>query len=95
MILASFPSTADFGIRGTTGSFGVPAETDDKKLELETLDSFALERWEVGFPLNDHAPSWIFCTDNSPLYGVFRHRSTASETISRCSIPSTTEWFNG
>lgn len=34
---------------GTTGSFGVPAGKDDGRsgLEIETLDSFALERWEV------------------------------------------------
>ena len=35
--------------RGTSGSFGVPSEKDDKKqsVDLETLDSFALEKWEV------------------------------------------------
>ncbi|KXN82969.1 RNA polymerase II transcription factor B subunit 2 [Leucoagaricus sp. SymC.cos] len=34
---------------GTSGSFGVPAEADDKHPgpDLETLDSFALERWET------------------------------------------------
>ncbi|KAF9449749.1 transcription factor Tfb2 [Macrolepiota fuliginosa MF-IS2] len=34
---------------GTSGSFGVPAEKDDKRSgpDLETLDSFALERWET------------------------------------------------
>ena len=35
--------------RGTSGSFGVPSEKDDKKqsVDLETLDNFALEKWEV------------------------------------------------
>ncbi|KAG7086752.1 hypothetical protein E1B28_002684 [Marasmius oreades] len=34
---------------GTTGSFGVPAEKDEKRLPLdvEGLDSYALERWET------------------------------------------------
>ncbi|KAF9532674.1 transcription factor Tfb2-domain-containing protein [Crepidotus variabilis] len=34
---------------GTSGSFGVPAENDDKSpaQDLESLDSFALERWET------------------------------------------------
>jgi len=40
---------ADFNIRGTTGSFGVPAEKDEKKPEVNFLDSFALERWEVSY----------------------------------------------
>ena len=40
---------ADLLKRGTSGSFGVPSEKDDKKqsVDLETLDSFALEKWEV------------------------------------------------
>ena len=35
--------------RGTSGSFGVPSEKEDKKqsVDLETLDNFALEKWEV------------------------------------------------
>ncbi|KAH7884775.1 transcription factor Tfb2 [Phlebopus sp. FC_14] len=33
---------------GTTGSFGVPAEKDDKRsTTLDTLDAYALERWET------------------------------------------------
>ncbi|KAF9475450.1 transcription factor Tfb2 [Pholiota conissans] len=34
---------------GTSGSFGVPAPPDDKRqpVDLESLDSFALERWET------------------------------------------------
>jgi hypothetical protein len=34
---------------GTSGSFGVPAPPDDKRqnVDLEVLDSYALERWEV------------------------------------------------
>lgn len=34
---------------GTTGSFGVPAENDEKRppLDVEALDGYALERWEV------------------------------------------------
>ncbi|KAF9269270.1 transcription factor Tfb2 [Marasmius fiardii PR-910] len=34
---------------GTTGSFGVPAEKDEKRLplDIEGLDSYALERWET------------------------------------------------
>lgn len=35
--------------RGSSGSFGVPSEKEDKKqsVDLETLDNFALEKWEV------------------------------------------------
>lgn len=35
--------------RGTTGSFGVPAEKDEKRppMDIEGLDGYALERWEV------------------------------------------------
>lgn len=35
--------------RGTTGSFGIPAEKDDKRhpTAIDTLDGYALERWEV------------------------------------------------
>lgn len=35
--------------RGTSGSFGVPADRDDKHPppSIETLDAYALERWEV------------------------------------------------
>uniref|UniRef100_A0A0W0F7N6 RNA polymerase II transcription factor B subunit 2 n=1 Tax=Moniliophthora roreri TaxID=221103 RepID=A0A0W0F7N6_MONRR len=34
---------------GTTGSFGVPAEKDEKRapLDIDGLDSYALERWET------------------------------------------------
>ncbi|KAG9315383.1 transcription factor Tfb2 [Chiua virens] len=34
---------------GTTGSFGVPADKDDKRQStaIDTLDSYALERWET------------------------------------------------
>ncbi|KAL0580864.1 RNA polymerase II transcription factor B 52 kDa subunit [Marasmius crinis-equi] len=34
---------------GTSGSFGVPAERDDKRaaVDVEDLDSYALERWET------------------------------------------------
>lgn len=34
---------------GTTGSFGVPAQKDDKHgpPDIKTLDGYALERWEV------------------------------------------------
>ena len=40
---------ADLLERGTSGSFGVPSEKEDKKqaVDLETLDGFALEKWEV------------------------------------------------
>ena len=36
-------------LRGTSGSFGVPADEDDKKpsLTVDALDRYALERWEV------------------------------------------------
>jgi hypothetical protein len=35
--------------RGTSGSFGVPAQKDARNLspDVKTLDAFALERWEV------------------------------------------------
>jgi len=35
---------------GNSGSFGVPAEPDEKRLglDIDGLDSYALERWEVG-----------------------------------------------
>ena len=41
--------------RGTSGSFGVPSEKEDKKqsVDLETLDNFALEKWEVRILLLD------------------------------------------
>jgi len=41
--------SADLLERGTSGSFGVPSEKEDKRqaVDLETLDSFALEKWEV------------------------------------------------
>jgi len=39
---------ADLDSRGISGSFGVPAEKDDnKKQDVESLDNFARERWEV------------------------------------------------
>jgi hypothetical protein len=43
----------DFNTSGTSGSFGLPAESDDKKqpMDLESLDNFALERWEVCYSL--------------------------------------------
>lgn len=36
-------------ISGTSGSFGVPAEKEDKRetFDVEGLDGYALERWEV------------------------------------------------
>ena len=39
--------SADLLKRGTSGSFGVPSEKDKQGADLETLDSFALEKWEV------------------------------------------------
>ncbi|KAG6891050.1 hypothetical protein C0995_014138 [Termitomyces sp. Mi166 len=40
---------AQVGGSGTSGSFGVPAEPDDKRmpLDVEGLDGYALERWET------------------------------------------------
>lgn len=32
---------------GSSGSFGVPADKDEKRLPLTSLDGYALERWEV------------------------------------------------
>jgi transcription initiation factor TFIIH subunit 4 len=44
---------ADLLKRGTSGSFGVPSEKEDKKqsVDLGTLDNLALEKWEVGLIL--------------------------------------------
>ncbi|KAG6814025.1 hypothetical protein H0H92_003875 [Tricholoma furcatifolium] len=51
-----FPSAS-----GTSGSFGVPAEPDEKRvpLDVRSLDEYALERWEitsVGFQFLLHSP---------------------------------------
>jgi hypothetical protein len=62
---------ADLLKRGTSGSFGVPSEKEDKKqsVDLETLDNFALEKWEVRILVNsillNFIPIWDcrqFCT---------------------------------
>lgn len=51
--------------RGTTSSFGVPAEKDDKRqtTAIDTLDAYALERWEVSgqvqIPTYTHTMSLI------------------------------------
>jgi len=47
-VLSPYARTKDSS-SGTSGSFGVPAEKEDKRqgVELESLDNFALERWEV------------------------------------------------
>jgi len=47
-VLSPYACTKDAS-SGTSGSFGVPAEKEDKRqgVELESLDNFALERWEV------------------------------------------------
>lgn len=39
---------------GTTGSFGVPAQKDDKHSppDIKVLDGYALERWEAGHLLD-------------------------------------------
>ena len=39
--------SADLLERGITGSFGVPSEDKKQGADLETLDSFALGKWEV------------------------------------------------
>ena len=51
--------------RGTSGSFGVPSEKEDKKqsVDLETLDNFALEKWEVRIQVDS---IFFICF---PIYG--------------------------
>jgi len=68
-ILAFFLLWANFNIRGTTGSFGVPAEKDEKKPEVDSLDSFALERWEVSLLLMNTCPHG-FCAQTILHYMV-------------------------
>ncbi|KDR78688.1 hypothetical protein GALMADRAFT_244190 [Galerina marginata CBS 339.88] len=52
---------------GTSGSFGVPADKDDKRqgIDLEALDGYALERWETILHYMVSAGS-----ANSPSQGV-------------------------
>ena len=58
--------------RGSSGSFGVPAEPDGKHPppSIETLDAYALERWEVSLDLIcPHRSSFVprrSCTTWSP-----------------------------
>lgn len=49
VFLSTFDSYFLIHPRGTTGSFGVPAEKDEKRppMDIEGLDAYALERWEV------------------------------------------------
>ncbi len=60
--------------RGTSGSFGVPAPPDDKRTptDLETLDAFALERWEVEFSSIIFAAQIfdLLLIDNLALHGL-------------------------
>ena len=78
--------------RGTSGSFGVPAERDDKRppFDIEALDGYALERWEVG-----SNPDYVYFAitfvrplfaDNPSLHGVVGHRPTSHKTVARCSL---------
>ncbi len=47
---------------GTSGSFGVPVEKDEKRLPqtTEALDSYALERWEVS----------VHCFQSTRIHGT-------------------------
>ncbi|TFK33448.1 transcription factor Tfb2-domain-containing protein [Crucibulum laeve] len=68
---------------GTSGSFGVPAEPDDKRAtpDIEALDGYALERWETilhymvssGTGQHPTKPSQgvLFLLDRSGLMGSF------------------------
>lgn len=67
-------------LSGTSISFGVPAESDEKRPapSTESLDAYALERWEVWMDGSRR----IFLQidgflDCSALHGFFRDRSDA------------------
>ena len=84
--------------RGTSGSFGVPAPPDDKRAptDLDTLDAFALERWEVE-PLSFFAAQ-IFdspLVDNFTLHGLVGFWPGSNQTFAGRSISFTEEWFDG
>ena len=51
---ASLLLSQTFTYSGTSGSFGVCIEKEDKRppFTVEELDSYALERWEVSTDIN-------------------------------------------
>lgn len=65
-MLSLFRDIVDGSFSGTSGSFGVPVEKDDKRpaLDLGALDSYALERWEACYLC------WI--ADMLPTHPVIR-----------------------
>ena len=85
---------ADLLKRGTSGSFGVPSEDKKQSVDLETLDNFALEKWEVRILVDSILISFQFETvDNFALYGIFvKSRSTTKKAVSGCFVPLTTKW---
>ena len=69
---------------GSSGSFGVPAEKDPRHPSpgIETLDAFALERWEVRHVYE--LPFLVLnCTDNTALYGLLGVRTKSDASFPR------------
>lgn len=58
---------------GISISFGVPAESDEKRAgpSIDSLDAYALERWEVCMARDGLAPNSQFL-DGSALHGFIR-----------------------
>ena len=86
---------------GSSGSFGVPANRDESHPppSVETLDAYALERWEVRPPRPDlrplHALTKRCCADHPALHGVVRYRPHADEALPGCSRFAATQRPHG
>lgn len=94
-----FLSPIDVDCRGTSGSFGVPAPPDDKRIptDLDTLDAFALERWEVTlFFIGSLAQIFnLPLIDNFTLHGLVGVWPGANQTFSGRSLSLAEKWFDG
>lgn len=86
-MLLLFCDMIDGSFSGTSGSFGVPVEKDDKRpaLDLSDLDSYALERWEACHLC------WIadlLLSQDSPRYQTILHYMVSSGSGQYPSKPS-------
>ena len=67
-------------LSGTSISFGVPAESDEKRSapSSDSLDAYALERWEVCMDGLGQILLQVYgVLDGSALHGLFRDWSDA------------------
>lgn len=74
---------------GSSGSFGVPAGKDENhsSLSIDTLDAYALERWEVSCIAPPYAATRPDDTSDDPtLHGVLRHGPQSNEAFARRAV---------